>query len=337
MTDPADLGLAPGPETDRIAALVRSASWSGPPPPWLRIPIGDDAAALDLPDDQRLVISVDASVEDVHFRRAWMTWEVVGYRAAASALSDLAAMAASPIGTLLTVALPPELDAAVAASLGEGFGQCLRACDAILLGGDVVASPGPVFLDTVAVGAAAAPIGRRGARAGDELWVTGELGGAGSAVASLRDGLEPGPLARRAFERPQPRLAEARWLAERAPLHALIDISDGLARDARHLSEASGVRVEIRIDRVPVSRALESFRESEAGWRLAIGGGEDYELLAAAPAGALEPLRAPFESEFGIPLTRVGTFADGSGVEWVDSDGRPAGFVPTGFDHFTDR
>ncbi len=337
MTDPADLGLAPGPETDRIAALVRAASAGGPPPPWLRVPIGDDAAALDLPDDRRLVISVDASVEDVHFRRAWMTWEVVGYRAAASALSDLAAMAARPIGTLLTVALPPELDASVAGSLGEGFGRCLRACDAILLGGDVVASPGPVFLDTVAVGAAATPIRRSGAKAGDELWVTGELGGAASAVASLTDGLEPGPLARRALERPRPRLAEASWLAHRAPLHALIDISDGLARDARHLSEASGLRVEIRVDRVPISRALESFRESEAGWRLAIGGGEDYELLAAAPAGALEPLRAMFETEFAIPLTRIGTFSEGAGLEWVGPDGRPAGILPTGFDHFSER
>lgn len=329
-----DLGLAPGPETDRIAALVEAATAAGAR---VGVGIGDDAALLDVPAGSRIALSSDASVEDVHFRREWMTWEVIGFRAVAGALSDLAAMAAAPLGALLSVALPPELDASVAGALGRGVGACLARCEAALLGGDVVASPGPAMLDVSAVGHVSTPVRRGGAGEGDEIWVTGWLGGAAAAVADLRRGLEPAPEARRAFERPVPRLREARWLAGRAALSAMIDLSDGLARDARHLGRASGAAIDLELARIPASPALEGFRDSEAGTGFLVAGGEDYELLIAAPPGTLSPLAGPFEAGFDLPLTRIGVVRAGSGLRWIGADGTPRPLRATGFEHFGDE
>ncbi len=329
------LGLAPGPESRLIEALVDSARAGMEPPDWLRVPLGDDAVTLELPEGAQLVLSSDASVEEIHFRRAWTTWETVGYRAIAVALSDLAAMAARPLGVLVTIALPPELGEPVAAAIGRGIGTCLRDHGGHLLGGDVGASPGPVMVDVMAVGHVAAPVVRGGARPGDELWVTGHLGGAAVAVSDFQRGLEPAPSARRAFERPAPRIKEASWLVERTSLHALIDISDGLARDVRHLATGSGVGVEIELAAIPTTPALQSFDESDAALRLKVSGGEDYELLMAAGAGALGSLSAPFAAAFGIPLTRIGSVVEAqSGVRWLGPDGLPRELELQGFDHF---
>jgi len=332
----AGLGLNPGPETAWIAALFDSVrAGQGEAcvhDTLLTIGPGDDAAAFETPPGCRVVVSTDASVEGIHFRREWMTWETIGYRAAASALSDLAAMAAVPIGLLLSVALPPELDASASASLGRGVGEALGVMGGELLGGVLVASPGPVMVDAVVVGHADTPVGRGGARAGDEVWVTGALGGAAAAVADLRAGLEPIPSARQAFERPVPRVAEGRWLAEETSLNALIDLSDGLSRDAGHIATASGVRLELEFERIPVHPAVEPYLESRAGRRLLLGGGEDYELLLTAPAGRVKPVRGGFEDRFRLALTRVGRVVAGAGVVVTDAGGTAVP-VEGGYDH----
>lgn len=328
-----DVALGPGAEFDLIRAFLEAAD----APSEMRVPAGDDAAVVSLLPGEDLVISTDATVEEVHFRREWMSWETVGWRAVAAALSDLAAMAARPVGALVSVLLPPELERGVAVSLASGVGSCLRAEGAGLLGGDVSRSPGPVVLDVVAVGGARTPVSRAGARPGDEAWVTGRLGGAAAAVSDLRRGLEPDPGARRRLERPRPRIREARWLRERDGMRAGIDLSDGLAGDARHLAAASGLALELELDAVPLDPSLEAYPRREAALRLAVTGGEDYELLVAAPAGRLGGLREAFEDAFEIPLTRVGTAREGHGVRWSGAatdrlrDG-PAS--PSGFDHF---
>ncbi len=328
------LPLADGEETRRIEELVEAAGQAGARGPGGAGDMGpgDDAATFGIPAGARVVLSSDASVEGVHFHRAWMTWEVIGYRATAAALSDLAAMAATPVGGLVSLALPPELDAPVA-QIGRGIGEALGYAGGALLGGDLVASPGPVVIDVCAAGWALDPVSRAGARPGDEVWVTGSLGGAAAAVADLRGGLEPTPGARTAFERPRPRIREAAWLAERGVLRAAIDLSDGLARDARHLARASGVGIVLDWESVPAHGAVAPYRSSPSGRRLVLSGGEDYELLLAAPPGALERLAANFERTFDVPLTRVGAVVEGEAVEIVDETGSPleAGF---GFDHF---
>lgn len=294
---------------------------------------GDDAVAIRLPAEEALVATADVSVESVHFRRAWMTWDAIGFRATAAALSDLAAMGARPLGVLITLLLPPELEREVVSSLGSGVGLCLREQDSSLLGGDVSRSPGPVVVDVMALGAANRPIPRSGARPGEELWMTGDLGGAAAALWDLSRSLEPDPGARRRFERPRPRIGEARWLCERTEISAMIDLSDGLAGDALQMAIASKVGMEIDLDALPLAPALLGYPERQPALRLALAGGEDYELLISAPSGALGGLAAQLERATGTPLTRIGRVVEGSGVRWI-SDDRPTLLELEGFDHF---
>ncbi len=325
--------LGPGAEFDRIRSLLRAAG-AGRPGDAGSGGAGDDAAVLDVPEGERVVAGTDLQVEDVHFRRAWVGWETVGWRAATAALSDLAAMAARPLGVLLSAALPPELDRGVLEEIGDGLGRCLQDHGGELIGGDLSRSPGPVVLDAVGLGAAARPVGRGGGRAGDELWVTGRLGGAVAAVAARSRNLEPEAELARAFDRPRPRVAEARWLAERAGLRAMIDLSDGLAGDAGHLAAASGTAAVLRADRVPLAGPLEGWSDRSRALRYAAGGGEDFELLVAAAPGELAEAADAFADRFELELTRVGRLEEGRGVSWRDADGREVEPPGGGFDHF---
>lgn len=324
--------LGPGPEPDLVRRLADAvgADAGGE----VLLGIGDDGAVLQLGEGERLVASTDMAVEEIHFRRAWLRWETVGRRAVAAALSDLAAMAARPVGVLLSVALPPELDAGVLEEIGRGVGDCLREHGGALVGGDLSRSPGPVVLDVVVLGAAERPVGRGGGRPGDELWVTGELGAAATAVADWAEGLEPDPAARRAFERPVPRWREARWLVERCELTALIDLSDGLATDAGHLAAASGTAAVLKTDAVPRAEVLDAWADDAAATARAVAGGEDFELLLAAGPGTVEGCRAAFHRAFDVDLTRVGRLESGRGVRWRGPGGEEVPAPGRGWDHF---
>lgn len=324
--------LGPGAEFDLVRRLLEAAG-DGEGGGSVRVGPGDDAAVLELAPGEKVVIGTDLAVEEVHFRRAWLRWDTVGRRAAVAALSDLAAMAARPLGLLLSVAAPPELGVELLDGLGKGVKACLEEHGAALLGGDLARSPGPVMLDAVCVGAAEEPVGRDGARPGDELWVTGVLGGAAAAVADWERGLEPDPRARRAFERPRARVREARWLVERVGIAALVDLSDGLAGDAGHLAAASGVGAELELSRIPMAEVLEEWEDREAALVRAVGGGEDFELLLAAPAGEVEAVAPEFEGRFGASLTRVGRVVEGEGISWT-GEGGGSGLPDRGFDHF---
>jgi thiamine-monophosphate kinase len=323
-------------EFDRIRAMLAVAADLGVSN---RVVIGpgDDAVVIDPGADELLVLSTDLSIEGVHFRRDWLTWEAIGYRSAAASLSDLAAMAARPLGVLVSLAMPPELDTPVYEQITAGMTDCLDRAEAALLGGDTARSPGPVVIDVVAVGVVGNAVGRFGAEPGDELWVTGRLGAPAASVLALQSGLEPDPGDRRAFERPEPRWREAMWLAERGVMTAAIDLSDGLAGDAAHLAEASGVRLDLCVDRLPLAASLEGWSDSSVALAIATGGGEDYELLFAAPPGTLSKAAGDFRSTFGLDVTQIGVAGEGAGVGWVD---RAGGVVPppasAGYDHFTD-
>ena len=320
------------PEFQRIRSLVEAVN--APVAREVAVGPGDDAAILSLSGSEFMVVSTDLSVEGVHFRREWLTWEAIGFRAVAAALSDLAAMAARPIGVFVSLAVPPELDARTLDEMAGGMGACLREQDAALLGGDLSRSPGPALIDVTVVGAAENPVERAGAVPGDDLWVTGRLGGAALAATAWSGGLEPDPAARRAFEKPRPRTREARGLCAALDVHAMIDLSDGLAADAAHMAAASGVRLVLEAEQVPLHRALESWAQPEVALSIATGGGEDYELLAAVAPGMDVGAARKLTGELGVELTRIGTVEAGAGVEWVGARGEVLEPPASGFDHF---
>jgi thiamine-monophosphate kinase len=280
------------------------------------------------------VVSTDLAVEGIHFRLDWITAEEAGYRAAAGGLSDLAAMAADPVGILASVAAPG--DGAGALALMEGVKRLARAHGTPLLGGDLTRSPGPLLVDIVSVGKTSAPLLRSGAKEGDELWVTGTLGGAAAAAALFNQGQPVSLELRRSFVEPRPRILESRWLVE-SGARAGIDLSDGLAGDAGHLAAASGVALVLAVDTIPLNAALR--REAVPGTAdalsFALHGGEDYELLVAAAEGSLGPRVDEFERRFDLSLTRIGRVVRGEGV-YLQSPGSETLHRPDrgGFDHF---
>lgn len=316
--------LGPGGEFDLIRRFLAGG---GPMPPEVRVGPGDDAAVL----EGGWVVSTDLSVENVHFRRGWLSDREVGWRATAAALSDLAAMAARPVGVLVSLALPtgagPEAE-----EVHAGVREAAASVGAVVLGGDVTGSPGPLALDVVVLGRTDAPVLRSGARPGDEVWVTGTLGASAAAVAAWGRGEEPSQAARRAFARPVPRVEAASALAATGALHALIDLSDGLAGDAGHLAAAGGVRIILEVDRIPVAAAAVQALGPAAALEAALHGGEDYELCFAAAPGGFDA--ASLAARLDVALTRVGSVQEGSGVRVRRVDGtiRPPG--RGGFSHF---
>lgn len=290
---------------------------------------GDDCAVV---AGDPVALSLDLAIEDVHFRRAWLEPEEIGRRTTAAALSDLAAVAAEPIGALAALAVTAADAGDYAVRVMEGVRAAMDAAGAALLGGDLSRSPGPLVLDVAVIGTVSEPVLRSGACPGDELWVTGRLGGAAAAVRGWAEGKQPSAEARRAFADPRPKLEEARWLADRGVLHALIDISDGLGGDASHIAAASGVRIVLDAQAIPVHPGADA-DATERGLALALHGGEDYELLFAAPPGSVEALVPVFADVFGSPLSRVGAVAAGSGVA-LRREGGVEEEIGGGYDHF---
>jgi thiamine-monophosphate kinase len=297
--------------------------------------LGSDAAALG--DDcglfahgeEFVALSTDVTVEGVHFRRAWIGPEETGWRAAASALSDLAAEGAEAIGLLCAVTMPAAAPDAELLKLMAGVKAAASSVGSKVLGGDLASGPLWSVAVTV-VGRTGAPVTRAGAQPGDRLWVTGRLGGARAALEAWLHNRKPLPGARSRFAHPEPRIPAGRWLAGHGAT-AMIDLSDGLAGDAGHLAAASQVSMVVDLDVIPV--APEAQEEAKLvgvpAQRFAAEGGEDYELLVALPDdfdGAEE-----FARECGLPLTRIGVVAVGNGISFRLS-GRPIEL--RGFNHF---
>ena len=335
MPEPTPLG-----EFDLIARLVELAEDLGSNAAErgdIVIGSGDDAAVT-LPGGATAT-SVDAMVDGIHFRRGTAPLSVIGRKALTAALSDLAAMGAAPGEAYVQLAIPADLDEAGALELGRGLAAAAAEYGVAVAGGDVVRSPVLALAITV-VGHAPSPaemVARAGARAGDEVVVTGELGGAAAGLVlldrpELGDAVAPDrrdSLRARHLE-PSPRLAAGMALARNGAT-AMIDLSDGLGADAAHVAAASGVRLAIELERVPVQAGVDEIASAADvdRWDLVAAGGEDYELLATLPAERLSEAAAAV-AESGTTLTTIGEVTDGEGVTLR----QPGGSVrePSGFD-----
>jgi thiamine-monophosphate kinase len=259
------------------------------------------------------VVSVDAMVDGVHFRllEGWATPADVGHRALAGALSDLAAMGAEPGEACLVLGLPAGFGEEQALELVRAAKNLANYTETIIVGGDVVGAP-VLTVSFTAVGWAQREqelVGRDGAQAGDLVGVTGRLGGAGAGLAVIEGrvgGTEDTQVTLARARRPWPRLKEGRALAV-AGVHAMIDLSDGLATDAGHVGLASGVCLRVHLDELPLDAGVAEI-SAELGvppWRLAAGAGEDYELcFCVAPED-----RARVQQALGA--------AGGEGVSWI--------------------
>jgi thiamine-monophosphate kinase len=264
-------------------------------------------------------MSTDATVENVDFRAGWLTPQEIGYRATASALSDLAAMAAEPLGILVAIVLPAEwrdhLD-----EIADGIGEAADGSSAPIFGGDLSDGRDLSLVVTV-IGTTANPLRRNGARAGHRVYVTGKLGGPGATVLALTSGETPSREARARFAHPVPRIREAIWLAAHGAT-ASIDISDGLTADLSHLAVASGASITVSLEKVPVLDGISA--------KDAVESGEEYEIAVTSPV-ALDT--GSFVKEFGLSLTEIGAVDVGPPLVRVFDRGTTVP-TPTGYLHF---
>ncbi len=286
---------------------------------------GDDCAVLDLGIPDRLVLfKTDAVVEGVHFTREAPP-EKVGHKALARCLSDIAAMAGTPTAAVITLALPKEFDLKFIESVYEGLNALASRYQVAIVGGETTTNPERILISVAMIGTVSKDkcLRREGSRIGDAIFVSGCLGGS---------------IAGRHLEF-EPRLAEARWLADHCAVHALIDLSDGLASDLRHLLEPAGLGAELLKTAIPISRVakLQARGESSAKPPLlaALTDGEDFELLFTVASRDAVPLLDAWKKQFPeLPLSCIGKITPEPGVRLRDKDSvmpMPA----HGYVHFT--
>jgi len=307
--------------------------------PRIAVGPGDDCAVLRPRPGEEWVWTIDDLVEDVHFREGWIAPREIGRKSVEISLSDIAAMGARPIAILAAAEIPSTYPERSFRALCDGIRDAVRSAGAALAGGNLARSTGPLAITTTALGTVARgrAILRSGARPGDEIWMTGDPGGAALGLAAIeRWGRRRAPRAFRPpidrLVRPRARIREALWLA-RLPLHAMIDTSDGLLADLGHILEESGAGAALDLPPPdPRFRALAA-RAGRDALDLMLSGGEDYDLVLCAPPGAIEPMRPRFERRFGIQLRRIGRITRRSGIR-ARIDGRPLRTLPRGFDHF---
>ncbi|MDJ0388203.1 thiamine-phosphate kinase [Roseomonas sp. E05] len=318
------------PEFDLIARHFRPLAGPG------ALGLTDDAAVLAPPPGRELVLAADAMVAGVHFLPDDPP-ETIGRKLLRTNLSDLAAMGAAPLGYLMTTALPRGTGEAWLAAFAAGLREDQAEFGLALLGGDTVSTPGPVTLSLTILGhvAPGAALRRTGAAPGQDIWVSGSIGDGALGLAVLQGELPAdaeGHLAGR-YRLPRPRLALGQALAGLAT--AAMDVSDGLVQDLGHLCRAAGCGARLQAAAVPLSGAAAALLASRPALlpRL-LTGGDDYELLFAAPAVAAADIAAR-AAACGVNVTRIGRFVPGAAAVTVqDAQGMPLHLDRGGWSHF---
>jgi thiamine-monophosphate kinase len=321
---------------DRLARMVSAEDKKGVAWRHLILGIGDDAAAWQGEATIQLA-TVDALVQDVHFRLNLTSWAELGWKAIAINLSDIATMGGQPRYALVSLALPDETEVENVTSLYQGMLELARRFEVAIVGGNISRAPLVIINITVvgnAKGRGQSLLTRSAAKIGDQVAVTGYLGTAAAGLEMLTKHLKFDVKAsaslRKAFVQPYPRVAEGQALVK-CGVKAAIDISDGLISDLNHICQASQVGARIEIERVPIAPAVKSNFGAQAR-ELALSGGEDYELLFTGPAAIIEKAR----SAVSCPVTVIGEIVADKAkkITLVDKKGKRVSLPKMGWDHF---
>ncbi len=285
--------------------------------------IGDDCAVMPIGDGEALLYTQDMLIERVHFLREATSPYDLGHKSLAVNLSDVAAMGARPTATLLSLSIPAELSGEWIEEFMRGYRDLSLLHGVALIGGDTTASLGDLAINVTAIGRAACDnIKRRStALAGDIIATTGYLGGSGEGLADILRGEYNTPYAT-LHKRPMPRIDEGVWLGEKEAVHSMMDISDGVASDLRHILRASNVGAEVELSQIPTSVSVER----------ALTAGEDYELLLTIATDEFDEIAAEYLTRFNAPLYPIGKVVAGENIVWL-KDGAHTELQQSGFTH----
>lgn len=317
--------------------------YSGRAPSHVKISIGDDAAVLRLPVGKDLVATTDMLVENIDFRRSWCTAEDVGWKAHAAALSDLAAMGAKPLGSLLSLAVPSSWNTAKILAVAKGAAQCGKKYGSLLIGGDLSSTQGSMVCSLTCMGSVQknTALTRKGAKPGHVLALTGTVGSSGAVLAKLLARRNSQPAFPKDFQRlikkffrPVPRLQAGHLFASRKLVSAAIDVSDGLALDLHRLCRASNVGAEIFAADLPLAKnaGVASHKKHQDPVAHALASGEEYELLLSISRKNLEAAKRA-SAKSSTRLTVIGKVRHASkGITLVQNSVRRV-LEPRGFSH----
>lgn len=291
--------------------------------------IGDDCAILRVAPGHQLLMTTDLCIENIHFRREWHPPESVGHRCLTRGLSDIAAMGGEPLACFLSLGLPSRISQGWVDGFLRGFERLAREFRAPLAGGDTSAAP-VVTADIMVAGhvPSGKAVLRSGARPGDRIFVTGELGGAAAVLRDFYAGKRIKPARSSRHFYPLPRLQAGYWLRQHGSATSMIDLSDGLSVDLRHICQESRVSAKINASALPVA--------SGADLELALHGGDDYELLFTVPAKAKVPGKIG-----GVQVTEIGVIQGRKDyqptIQILDENGKARNVPARGWQHFAEK
>ncbi|TYP93898.1 thiamine-monophosphate kinase [Fodinibius salinus] len=311
------------------------------------IGIGDDSSVTEGPSGLKQFLSTDLIVEHVHFRRQDISAHFLGHKALAVNLSDIAAMGGRPNGFYLSLALPKELSVSWLRQFRDGLLALAKKHNILLLGGDTTRSQNDIIVNITITG-----VGkprqvklRSEAKVGDVLCVTGTLGDSAAGLKILSNPDQYAHLTKserqqllESHQQPKPEVEKGQWLSQEKAVHAMIDVSDGLLRDAHHIAQQSQCRLNIELEQLPLSQAFKSFYEkngiNKQAQEFAVAGGEDYRLLLAVAEDAVKDLQKRYKQKFSTILHQIGSVSKGDSEVEILRDGSPVEVKEQEFKHF---
>lgn len=309
---------------NRIAGI-----FGGQKQPGLIQGIGDDAAVVKIGHGLAMIFTTDMLIEDVHFSLEYEDFFDIGWKSLAVNLSDIASMGGRPKWGVVSVGLPVNIPVDNVDKLAQGIASLARKYQVAIVGGDTVKSPDRLVINIALLGESAQKdvLYRRGAVAGDALFVTGKLGEAAAGLEALKTGRQISKLLLKRYRRPEPRIKESALLVKHKLASSMIDVSDGLSLSVKFICQQSKTGAKIYLDKIPLNRQLASNNYQQAlHW--ALNGGEDYELLFTVPPPKIKKALGFF------PKGLIGEIVPGKKITLLDQNNQEVNFKNSGYDHF---